>query len=102
MSEFVRICSQAELPAAGQVREITYSGRPLCVANVDGNIAVLDGTCPHEGGPLGEGTIEEGRVVCPWHSFAFDVHTGVEKDDPSLRDEVIEAKVENGELRAKL
>jgi hypothetical protein len=30
------------------------------------------------------------------------VHTGVEKDDPSLRDEVIEAKVENGELRAKL
>jgi nitrite reductase (NADH) small subunit len=102
MAEFVRICSQAELPSTGQVREVTFNGRALCVANVGGTIAVLDGTCPHEGGPLGEGVIENGRVVCPWHAYAFDVLTGVEKDDPALRDEVIEAKVENGELRAKL
>jgi nitrite reductase (NADH) small subunit len=102
MPDFVRICSQAELPSNGQVREVIFNGRAFCVANVDGKIAVLDGTCPHEGGPLGEGTIEEGRVVCPWHSFAFDVSTGAEKEDPSLRAEVIEAKVENGELRAKV
>src|SRR5580692_7415377 len=102
MSEFVRVCSASQLPRVGEVAEFTAQGRALCVANIDGVIAVLDGTCPHEGGPLGEGIIEQGRVVCPWHAFAFDVHTGVEKDDPSLRDEVIEAKVENGELRAKL
>jgi nitrite reductase (NADH) small subunit len=102
MSEFVRISAQSELPAAGQVREFVATGRPLCVANADGTICVLDGTCPHEGGPLGEGTLEEGTVVCPWHSLAFDVRTGAAKDDPELRVEVLEAKVENGELRVRL
>ena len=61
-----------------------------------------DGTCPHEEGPLGEGTIEDGRVVCPWHSYAFDVRTGVAQNDPEVKAEVFEAKVENGELRVKL
>jgi nitrite reductase (NADH) small subunit len=102
MSEFVRICAQSELPAAGQVREFVVTGRALCVANVDGAICVLDGTCPHEGGPLGEGNLEEGKVVCPWHSYAFDVRTGAAADDPQLKVEVLEATVENGELRMKL
>jgi len=41
-------------------------------------------------------------VVCPWHSYAFDVRTGAAQDDPDLKAEVLEAKVENGELRVKL
>ena len=102
MSEFVRICAQSELPAVNQVREFSAGGRALCVANVGGAIAVLDGTCPHEGGPLGEGSIEDGRVVCPWHAFAFDVRTGAASDDPEIRAQVFEAQVEHGELRAKL
>lgn len=40
----------------------------------------MDVRCPHEGGPLDEGDIEElaGRllVICPWHSFDFDASTG--------------------------
>ncbi|MGH9600292.1 MAG: Rieske (2Fe-2S) protein [Terracidiphilus sp.] len=102
MPDFVRICSQAELPAAGQVGEFTVGGRALCVANVDGSIAVLDGICPHEEGPLGEGTIEGGRVVCPWHGYAYDVRTGQSEQDPDLKAKVFESMVENGELRAKL
>jgi len=102
MSDFVRICAQAELPQEGKVCEFTAAGRALCVANVSGSICVLDGTCPHEGGPLGEGSIEDGRVVCPWHGYAFDPRTGVAHDDPDLGAQVFEAKVENGELVAKL
>jgi nitrite reductase (NADH) small subunit len=102
MAEFVRICSQAELPKAGEVSEFVVGGRALCVANVNGTISVLDGTCPHEGGPLGEGIIEGGRVVCPWHAYAFDVTTGAAEGDADLKAEVIEAKVEAGELRGKL
>jgi nitrite reductase (NADH) small subunit len=102
MSDFVRIASQADLPAAGMVKEFTVDGRPLCVANLKGSICVLDGTCPHEGGPLGEGSIDGGKVVCPWHSFAFDLYTGENDQDPDLRAEVLEAKVEDGQLRVKL
>lgn len=102
MSEFVRICSQAELPPAGEVGEFMVNGRAFCVANVDGKIAVLDGVCPHEEGPLGEGIIEDGRVVCPWHAYAFDLRTGESAQDPDLKAQVFEAEVEGGELRAKL
>ena len=102
MSEFVRICSQGELPAKNVVKEFTVAGRALCVANVDGNICVLDGTCPHEGGPLGEGSIEGAKLVCPWHAYAFDVRTGKTDEDPDLTAEVLEARIEGGELRAKL
>ncbi len=102
MAEFVRICAQSELPQPGNVLEFTANGRALCVANFEGAICVLDGTCPHEEGPLGEGTIEDGRVVCPWHGYAFDLRTGEAEGEPSLKAEVFEAKVEDGELRAKL
>jgi len=102
MAEFVRVSAQSELPQPGRVAEFTVNGRPLCVANVQGEICVLDGTCPHEGGQLGEGALEGKRVVCPWHSFAFDVHTGETEHAPDLQAEVLEAKVENGELRVKL
>jgi nitrite reductase (NADH) small subunit len=102
MALYVRACAESELPQRGQVLEVSVEGRALCVANVDGAICVLDGTCPHEGGPLGEGTIENGRVVCPWHAYAFDVHTGETEEDPAVKAEIVEARVENGELRVKM
>ena len=102
MPDFIRICSQSELPAPNTVREFTANGRALCVANLNGAISVLNGTCPHEEGPLGEGTIEDGCVVCPWHGYAFDLRTGEATDDPSLKVEIYYSKLEDGELRAKL
>lgn len=102
MSQFVRICPASEVPVEGEVAEFTVNGRALCVAHVNGAIAVLDGTCPHQGGPLGEGIVEDGKVVCPWHAYAFDVRTGASEQDPDLNAEVLEAKIEDGELRVKL
>jgi nitrite reductase (NADH) small subunit len=102
MPDFIRICAESELPASGNVSEFTANGRALCVANFEGSIHVLDGTCPHEGGPLGEGSIENGCVVCPWHGYAFDLRTGEATDDPDLKAEILESKVEDGELRVKL
>ena len=102
MADFVRVCAQSELPQPGNVREFTANGRALCVANAGGTLSVLNGVCPHEEGPLGEGTIEGGCVVCPWHGYAFDLGTGQAADDPSLKVQVYEAKLEDGELRVKL
>ena len=102
MAEFVRICSEAEIPTEGKVKEFMVEARAICVAKVDGSVCVLDGTCPHEGGPLGEGSIEGGRLVCPWHAYSFDVKTGANDEDPEIRAQVLEAKVDDGELRARL
>lgn len=102
MSEFVRICGQSEVPGPGKVKEVMAAGRAFCVANLGGTICVLNGECPHEGGPLGEGHIEDGRVVCPWHEYAFDLRTGAAADDPEMKAEVYECLVEGGELKAKI
>jgi pyruvate oxidase len=39
-------------------------------------MACLDNKCPHQGGPLGEGSIENGMLRCPWHGWDFDPLTG--------------------------
>jgi thiamine pyrophosphate-dependent acetolactate synthase large subunit-like protein len=36
----------------------------------------LENHCPHQGGPLGEGSIENGLLRCPWHGYDYDPITG--------------------------
>ena len=102
MGEQVRICAEADLPPEGEVGEVEAAGRMLCVARLGGAVCVVDGPCPHEGGPLGQGVLEDGRVVCPWHAFAYDLQTGVAEHDASFRVQVFEAEVRDGSVFAKL
>jgi nitrite reductase (NADH) small subunit len=80
MSQLLKICNRGQLPRAGEAKEFSAGSRTLCIANVDGVIRALDNECPHRGGPLAEGVIEEGKVVCPWHAWAFDATTGATSD----------------------
>jgi len=102
MSKLVRICSEAELPVEGGVCEVWFQSRQFCVARSGGEIAVMDGLCPHQEGPLGQGLIEDGRVVCPWHAWAFDLKTGQAQHTDRARVQVYPASVENGALIIEL
>jgi nitrite reductase/ring-hydroxylating ferredoxin subunit len=42
----------------------------------DGALVVVDALCPHRRGPLIEGLIRDGAIVCPWHWYAYDLDTG--------------------------
>src|SRR5271155_1995129 len=101
-SDLVRICSVGELPAVGHVGEFAAEKLTLCLAKLNGKISSLDNECPHHGGPLGEGTIEDGKVVCPWHAYAFDLTTGHCADArlPSAR--VYEVTVTGDEVLVKV
>ena len=96
MAELIRICAESELPGEGQVCEMA-NGR-LCVARVGGKITVMHNDCPHEGGPLGQGMIEDGRVVCPYHGWAFDAATGEALHDPRAKARIFESVVQDGAL----
>jgi nitrite reductase (NADH) small subunit len=76
VAQWVRLCGVAEAPGVGMVTEAEVDGVGVCLANVDGELSALDNVCPHRQGPLGQGWIEGNVVVCPWHSWAFDVKTG--------------------------
>ena len=52
-------------------------GRDYAVwLRIDGQVAVLDNACAHVGGPLVDGAIRDGCVICPWHGWAYDLVTG--------------------------
>ena len=70
-----RVLDSDEL-AEGRVKAVTCHHRTICLTHFEGEFAALDNRCPHQGGPLGEGSIENGMLRCPWHGWDFDPHTG--------------------------
>ena len=67
--------SANELPE-GRVTTVTANHKGICLTHYDGKFSGLDNRCPHQGGPLGEGSIENGLLRCPWHGWDFDPCTG--------------------------
>jgi len=66
----------ADVPAEGRVRSVTVDGRTVALARCGAALGALENRCPHQGGPLGEGSIENGWLRCPWHGYDYDPLTG--------------------------
>jgi len=62
--------------AEGRVKAVTCEHQTICLTHFEGRYGALDNRCPHQGGPLGEGSIENGLLRCPWHGWDFDPLTG--------------------------
>ncbi|MEL7121170.1 MAG: thiamine pyrophosphate-binding protein, partial [Bacteroidota bacterium] len=60
----------------GRVMSVTAGHKGLCLTHYEGQICALDNRCPHQGGPLGEGSIENGWLRCPWHGWDYHPCTG--------------------------
>ncbi len=65
----------AELPE-GRVTTVTANHHGICLTHFEGKFSALDNKCPHQGGPLGEGSIENGLLRCPWHGWDYHPCTG--------------------------
>jgi len=77
---WIKVAELDEL-ADGRVKSATAAGLSLAIVHFDGQYAAMDNRCPHQGGPLGEGSIEKGAdgecwLRCPWHGWDFDPLTG--------------------------
>ena len=94
---FTKLVAQSDLPAINQVKELSCGEKLICVANVNGEISAMENTCLHMGGPLGQGVIEKGKVICPWHGWAWDPITG-QGPGPTAKIAVYPVKIENGEV----
>jgi pyruvate oxidase len=70
-----KVLALEELPE-GRVKQVSCHHRTFCLTHHEGKYAALDNKCPHQGGPLGEGTIENGVLRCPWHGWDYDPITG--------------------------
>lgn len=81
--------------AEGRITTVTAGQKQIALSHFEGKICALDNSCPHQGGPLGEGSIENGILRCPWHGWDYHPCTG---KAPGFDDgvESYEVKEENG------
>ncbi len=75
MSEFVKVASLSDVPAGGKL-SLEVADHYIVLVNMDGKIYCLDDVCTHDGGPLGDGELEDHCLVCPRHGAKFDIRTG--------------------------
>ena len=71
-----KVLENKNLLKEGRVQTVTAGHQGICLTHYKGKFSALDNKCPHQGGPLGEGSIENGLLRCPWHGWDFDPCNG--------------------------
>src|SRR6266487_5334810 len=77
----VKLCLETEL-MDNSMRRFMVGEKEILVDKFAGKYYALDDRCTHRGGPLSEGSLEEGTVTCPWHYGQFDLETGNARSPP--------------------
>ena len=97
MPQFVPLARLEELPP-GSSKEVEYDGRIYALFNLDGQIVAVDGICPHQGGPLAQGTCSGPIVTCPWHGWQFDLRDGQNTTFSRIRIPVFEVRIDGNDV----
>ncbi len=83
MGRWIEVARPREIPM-GTGRTVLADGRRLALFNDGGDFFAIDDTCPHRGASLGEGLLVQGKVICPWHSWIFELRTGSSPKAPEV------------------
>ena len=74
-SGFVDVCSVDDI-LESRAKTVCVSGERVAVFKYDGRISAVSNVCRHQNGPLGEGKIVGGCIVCPWHGYEYEPASG--------------------------
>jgi nitrite reductase (NADH) small subunit len=92
-----------DLIARGEGRRFVVEGLSIAVFRQrDGSLFATEDRCPHLGGPLSEGVVGGGQVICPYHSYRFDLATGACANDSSCSLRTYAVHEERGMLLLRL
>ncbi len=97
MSDLVPVGTTDEIPP-GTSKVVVHEEIAIAVFNVDGEYFAIRNICPHAAGPLEQGFIENGRIVCPWHGWSFPLSPEDPPNDGLARYRVV---VEGDEIRVE-
>jgi len=92
-----KLGSAAELKKK-PLQQLEIGSVPVALSYADGQFGAILGTCLHEGGPLGEGSLENDCVVCPWHGWMFHRLTGEVSSEKAAAVARFHLKEEGGDL----
>ena len=98
--EFVEVARASDLPV-GRARSIRVGDRTIALYHTPKGFFASDGVCPHRGGPLAEGDIINGEIICPWHLWGFDLGTGLCAGNPEIAVATHEVRIEGDRILVK-
>ncbi|MEU8343738.1 Ferredoxin subunit of nitrite reductase or a ring-hydroxylating dioxygenase [Actinomadura meyerae] len=100
--EWTPVLGEHEL-AEGQHRTAEVGGVEILLHRMDGKVYAIDSVCSHMGGPLDEGTFEQGCVTCPWHGSTFRFSDGgIVRGPASMPQPSYETRIENGRIEVRM
>ncbi|MFN2563246.1 MAG: Rieske 2Fe-2S domain-containing protein [Jatrophihabitans sp.] len=100
--DWTDVTAETVLPADGEFVAADAGGVPVLLSRHNGTVTALADRCTHRGGPLHEGELDGGCVVCPWHGSAFSLADGSVQAGPATRPQaVLETRIENGRLQVR-
>lgn len=77
-------------------------GSTVALCNHEGDLHAFNGLCPHRNGPLGQGNLADGRIICPWHAWEFDCRSGEYDYNSAIRLDRYPVKVEGDDVLAEI
>lgn len=77
-------------------------GVPVLLLRHGGGVVALADRCTHRGGPLHEGSVDDGTITCPWHGSRFCTDNGTIVEGPATRPApVFETRVVGGRVEVR-
>src|SRR5207249_3978636 len=99
--DFVEVMNIADLEE-GKLARVDAAGIPAVLLKQGPNIYAIGATCSHMGGPLDEGTCENGVVTCPWHGSRFRMSNGSVVNGPAVYAEpTFAVRIRNGKIELR-
>jgi nitrite reductase/ring-hydroxylating ferredoxin subunit/uncharacterized membrane protein len=99
--DYTAALPDAELPE-DEPHLAEVGGTRVVLVRHGGRIHALAETCSHLGGPLAEGTLTEGGIVCPWHGSRFNLEDGSVLDGPAtFRQPCFDVRVTDGQIEVR-
>ena len=99
--EFVPVLDEKELEE-GKMKRISVNGTPVLLIKQKGKIFAIDNRCPHQACSLSSGALDGLMIVCPCHDWRFSLETGEYEEDPAMKLNMFDWKVELGKIWVKL
>src|SRR5207237_2057877 len=99
--EFTAVAQSSELPD-GTMTRATKGDADILLARQHGRVCALAHRCSHMGGPLSEGTLKDGSVVCPWHASEFDLRDGHVINGPATQNQAtLDVQEREGQIEVR-
>lgn len=75
--KWIRILPKTDVNVNGDfLLAINAGERKLCLVKYEGKLYATQRKCPHAGADLSNGWCKDGKLICPYHRYSYDLQTG--------------------------